>query len=179
MKRMQADFFEVQLPRNVDLVITSPPLKLLAKEPLWDIIGKLSAVLMPDGWIVLDMPAGKTPQLVDLVYACRAFDMQFKFVVLQEDMYVAGETQAVYYITWQHIWKPWQAVRREKMERAHPMSHRCEFCPDWVASVILAHSEVGDTVLDPFCGTGTVPRVAEELGREGYGIDIRASAESG
>jgi len=30
----------------------------------------------------------------------------------------------------------------------------------------------GDTVLDPFCGTGTTMRVAEENGRKGIGYDI-------
>lgn len=32
----------------------------------------------------------------------------------------------------------------------------------------------GDKILDPFCGSGTTPCVAEILGRVGYGVDIRA-----
>lgn len=37
---------------------------------------------------------------------------------------------------------------------------------------ILAGSRVGDTVLDPFFGSGTVGRVAERLGRDWIGIDL-------
>lgn len=37
---------------------------------------------------------------------------------------------------------------------------------------ILAGSDVGDTVLDPFSGSGTVGKVAHSLGRKFIGIDI-------
>jgi site-specific DNA-methyltransferase (adenine-specific) len=32
----------------------------------------------------------------------------------------------------------------------------------------------GDTVLDPFCGSATVPYVAQSLGRNGIGVDLNA-----
>ena len=38
--------------------------------------------------------------------------------------------------------------------------------------LIRMFSIIGDTVLDPFCGAGTVMRVAEENGRKGIGYDI-------
>jgi len=41
-----------------------------------------------------------------------------------------------------------------------------------VEPCILAGSKVGDAVLDPFCGSGTVPIVASRLGRDWIGIDI-------
>ncbi|HKX46173.1 MAG TPA: site-specific DNA-methyltransferase [Planctomycetota bacterium] len=41
-----------------------------------------------------------------------------------------------------------------------------------VSPFILAGCPPGGTVLDPFCGTGTVPRVAESLGRKGVGFDL-------
>jgi len=37
--------------------------------------------------------------------------------------------------------------------------------------VIRLFSYVGDTVLDPFCGSGTVPAVAKRFGRRFIGID--------
>jgi len=38
--------------------------------------------------------------------------------------------------------------------------------------IIKASSNVGDTVLDPFCGCGTTAHAAETLGRKWIGIDI-------
>ena len=41
-------------------------------------------------------------------------------------------------------------------------------CPDTTAPTTPA------VVLDPFCGTGTTPAVANALGRHGIGIDLSA-----
>lgn len=38
--------------------------------------------------------------------------------------------------------------------------------------IILASSNEGDTVLDPFLGSGTLLRVCQQTGRQGIGIDI-------
>lgn len=38
--------------------------------------------------------------------------------------------------------------------------------------IVLASSNVGDTVLDPFCGCGTTAHAAEKLGRKWIGVDI-------
>ena len=37
---------------------------------------------------------------------------------------------------------------------------------------IMPSTAAGDVVLDPFSGSGTVPKVADELGREGIGIEL-------
>ena len=42
------------------------------------------------------------------------------------------------------------------------------------ARCILLSTDVGDRVLDPFVGSGTTMRVAEQLGRVGFGSDITA-----
>lgn len=39
--------------------------------------------------------------------------------------------------------------------------------------LIRLSSNAGDRVLDPFSGSGVVPTIAAELGREGYGLDLR------
>jgi len=38
--------------------------------------------------------------------------------------------------------------------------------------MILASSDEGDVVLDPFCGSGTALRVSQQLNRQGVGIEI-------
>jgi site-specific DNA-methyltransferase (cytosine-N4-specific) len=43
---------------------------------------------------------------------------------------------------------------------------------------ILAGSRSGDTVLDPFFGSGTTGEVAERLGRKWIGLDLNADYES-
>lgn len=43
-----------------------------------------------------------------------------------------------------------------------------------VEPFVKVFTNPGDKVLDPFCGSGTTPCVADLLGRVGYGIDIRA-----
>jgi hypothetical protein len=42
--------------------------------------------------------------------------------------------------------------------------------------LVLACTDVGDTVLDPYCGSGTTIAVADRLGRVGIGIDASAVA---
>ncbi|APB34225.1 DNA methylase N-4/N-6 domain-containing protein [Gloeomargarita lithophora Alchichica-D10] len=41
-----------------------------------------------------------------------------------------------------------------------------------VAKVILASSNVGDVVFDPFLGSGTTPVVAKKLGRQFFGVEL-------
>ena len=40
--------------------------------------------------------------------------------------------------------------------------------------IVLSSSKVGDTVFDPFAGTGTTLVVAQQLGRQGLGVEIDA-----
>lgn len=48
--------------------------------------------------------------------------------------------------------------------------------PEWIAEVFIrSFTKPGDTVLDPFCGSGTTLKVANAHGRNAIGIDIRES----
>lgn len=51
-------------------------------------------------------------------------------------------------------------------------SHFATFPPDLIKPCILAGSRTGDTVLDPFGGSGTTGQVALELGRKAILIEI-------
>lgn len=51
-------------------------------------------------------------------------------------------------------------------------AHFASFTPEIPKRCILAGSRKGDTVLDPFLGSGTTLLVASRLGREGIGIDL-------
>jgi hypothetical protein len=56
--------------------------------------------------------------------------------------------------------------------RGYKDAHFATFPPDLIAPMILAGSRVGDVVLDPFMGSGTVAQVAQALGRRWIGIDL-------
>ena len=51
-------------------------------------------------------------------------------------------------------------------------AHFATFPPDLITTPILACSNEGDTVLDPFMGSGTTGLVASRLGRRFIGIDL-------
>lgn len=51
-------------------------------------------------------------------------------------------------------------------------AHFATFPPDLIKPCIKAGSSKGDTVLDPFLGSGTTGLVAQELGRQWIGIDL-------
>lgn len=51
-------------------------------------------------------------------------------------------------------------------------AHFAVMPPELVAKCVLAGSRIGDVVLDPFFGSGTVGMVAEQLGRKWVGIEL-------
>ena len=55
----------------------------------------------------------------------------------------------------------------------YPEAHFATFPTDLVKPCVLAGSRVGDLVLDPFAGSGTVVLVAKDLGRHAIGVDLK------
>ncbi len=54
----------------------------------------------------------------------------------------------------------------------YPEAHFATYPPDLIKPCILAGTRVGDTVLDPFAGSGTTGMVALELGRKAVLIEL-------
>lgn len=50
--------------------------------------------------------------------------------------------------------------------------HPAPFPDELALRTIMLTTDPGDTVLDPFCGSGTVCRIAKQLGRDYIGVDI-------
>ena len=48
------------------------------------------------------------------------------------------------------------------------------FPVDFALSVVHRYSSPGALVVDPFCGRGTTPYIAEALGRRGFGVEVNA-----
>lgn len=65
------------------------------------------------------------------------------------------------------MWGP-KAQPRDRPENGHPCS-RAMVHMGWL---VRWWSEEGETVLDPFCGSGTIPLAAHHMRRRGIGIEI-------
>lgn len=61
-----------------------------------------------------------------------------------------------------------EAIRKENGERFHKQQSPLNL----LLRIILSSTKAGDTVLDPFAGTGTALVVAEQTGRKSIGIEI-------
>ncbi|HUE99015.1 MAG TPA: site-specific DNA-methyltransferase [Anaerolineales bacterium] len=61
-----------------------------------------------------------------------------------------------------------EAIREKNGERFHKQQSPIAL----LLRIILSSSKVGDTVLDPFAGTGTTFITAHQLGRDSIGIEI-------
>lgn len=57
----------------------------------------------------------------------------------------------------------------------YPEAHFATYPPDLIKPCILAGSRVGDTIVDPFGGSGTSAQVALELGRSAILIELNPS----
>ena len=67
-----------------------------------------------------------------------------------------------------NVWEFSHVHYCNKNRKAHPTQK-----PEGLYErMVLASSNEGDVVLDPFCGSGTLLRVCQQTGRKGIGIDI-------
>ena len=55
---------------------------------------------------------------------------------------------------------------------AGKLPHPTQKPPEVITPLVLASSQPGDMILDPFAGSGTTLRVAKDLGRRAVGIEI-------
>ncbi len=73
----------------------------------------------------------------------------------------------------QDVWSDIPPINAKAAERLGYPTQKPETL---LERIILASSNEGDVVLDPFCGCGTTIAVAQRLGREWIGIDITYAA---
>ncbi len=66
------------------------------------------------------------------------------------------------------VWSDIHRIRHNKRRDPHP----CQLPIHLLERIILMSSDAGDTILDPFIGTGTTAIAAARLGRRAIGIDI-------
>ncbi|MCA0205147.1 MAG: site-specific DNA-methyltransferase [Proteobacteria bacterium] len=61
-------------------------------------------------------------------------------------------------------------------ERTSALPWRGQFSPQLVEYLLSRHSEAGKTIVDPFCGSGTVLHEAARSGAHAHGFDVNPAA---
>lgn len=64
------------------------------------------------------------------------------------------------------------AFRNVKHNHEEQTIHPCQFPEDLIERIVLAVTNLGDVVLDPYMGSGTVAVVAKKLGRNFLGAEL-------
>lgn len=67
----------------------------------------------------------------------------------------------------------WSDISRVRFKMSEYCEHPTQKPEALLERIILASSNKGDTVLDPFCGSGTTCVVAQRLGRKSIGIELQ------
>lgn len=100
-------------------------------------------------------------------------------VKLAEELDKKGKLPAVYMVVAPGSWQQdvWDDINRMNtlnttQSRRRKQMHVCPLQIDIVKRIIERYSNEGDMVLDPFGGLMTVPKVAVDMGRKGYGIEL-------
>ena len=162
----QDDYTKVSLQSPVSLLISSVPRDILLEPEEFYIF--MDRVMGPHGMVFIDMPSES--EYVNTLYGVlKHWKLQWDTEL--SDFYHQGNRQRLACLSKYPVLKPSEIPYRTFSERE--MQHPCEFDSILIAFLIGTFSEEGDVVLDPFCGTGTVPRTARELNRIGVGIDKR------
>lgn len=66
----------------------------------------------------------------------------------------------------------WWNINQVKNVSKKNNVHSCPIPEEVARRIILSTTNEGDLVVDPFCGSGTICKVAKELGRNFIGIEI-------
>ncbi len=170
------DFRDLMASLTADVIITDPP---YAKEylPLFEDLSKLAAqVVKPGGLVVVMCGQSYLPKI--------HYQLEKHLQYLWEAAYETPGGQSAQ--LWQRrvntFWKPlliycngdydgkWfgDVVKSEVKDKRF---HEWGQSESGMADIVDRWSEVGDMVLDPFCGAGTTGVVAIQKGRRFIGID--------
>ena len=168
----QASYESITLPEAANLFISSVPLAIMRNDAE-ALFRWIDQNLTTSGIALIDMPSKddvyKTP--VNTEAKKRGWEPNWELKL--RNVYQRDDRQSfiAFTRTGHQTSKPTSVKYQCFFER--PMRHRCEFDPVLIQYLIEKFSKNGEVVVDPFCGTGTVPRISRDLERYGIGIDQR------
>ena len=173
----QADLFETVLPTPIDLIITSPPIKVLNNQ-IEELFKWFEKSLADDGVVVMDVPGlyNNHNRIVNSFSVASIENrgncsLKLRFALALYKFYALTGVDSLYFYSRIEI-EALKSINYRKCDERE-MKHRCEYDSVLISNLVQNYTSKNETVLDPFCGTGTVPRVAHQLGRKGIGIDLR------
>jgi len=147
---------------------TRPPTpKGLKPKDLLGVPWRLALMLQDDGWYLRnDIIWHKPNAMPESVRDRQMRSHEYVFMLTKSERYFFDQS-AIKKIGGQFRRSVW-AINTRPFKGAHYAT----FPPDLVLPCLLSSSRVGDTVLDPFCGSGTTGVVAAQSGRKFVGIDL-------
>ena len=66
----------------------------------------------------------------------------------------------------------WWEINQVKNVSKKDNPHPCPIPYELAKRIIVSTTEIGDRIVDPFCGSGTILQAAKDLGRDYLGFDI-------
>lgn len=168
----QANYESVTLSEAANLFISSVPLAIMQNEAE-TLLCWIDQNIATSGIVLIDMPSKDDVYKTLVNTAAKKYGWKPNWELKLRNVYQRDDCQSLVAFTkmGHQVSKPKDLVYQCFFER--PMQHRCEFDPVLIQYLIEKFSENGNVVVDPFCGTGTVPRTARDLKRYGIGIDQR------
>ena len=166
----QADYRNIRLKTLASLLISSVPLQIL-KEDVAALFQWIDKTMTREGIVIIDMPADEQY----IRYASVVANKNNWYPQWQIDLpkfYNRYDSQTLVAWTRKNV-----TIEKKEIEYRNcgqrEMQHQCEFDPTLIECLIQSYSKPHDVIIDPFCGTGLVPRIARDMNRSGIGIDKR------
>jgi 16S rRNA G966 N2-methylase RsmD len=189
VRLIRADFFEYEekIPDNsIDLVVTDPPYVAEFSENIAPFMRIVNRVLKPGGALVMVIGHVRLPEVFQGFRECEVEfgDDALEFYHICA-LTMSGRTAAMHHVGAQNGFKPVIIGVKNPQHKPYCMyndlltgSGREKDVHDWQQSaeelipLIDAFSLPGETILDPFAGTGTYGIAAKRRARKFIGIDI-------
>lgn len=145
----------------------------LKKKDLIGVAWMLAMKCQTDGWYLRNDIIWHKPN-------CQPESVKDRFTIAHEYIFLLTKSEK-YLFNQQDVKVPSKNGNGRKNRRTvwsintepYPEAHFAVFPTDLISPCILAGSNEGDTILDPFFGSGTVGAVAQEYNRKCIGIELK------
>ena len=180
IEMIHGDFADVDLPLGgFQLILTDPPYKRELALPCYEVLARRSHALLGEhGSLVTIVPHHLLSKTIQ-VMAASPLRYRWIYNMDQEDGPHPRMAMGI-----EVCWKPIlhyvkgtfparKGFIRDKVPIPNPEKdlHEWQQAESWAKYFIEKFTQPGDTILDPFVGTGTVATVALKLDRNVVGID--------